>query len=108
MADRGDASSETGRLADATQGGEPSSSVPDKVNPAIEGEKGAISASEGENSSTSSSPPADNPIRGTSKQRQIVRRMCRELYERPWHADDPPVEPLTEPPHIYGLGKSGG
>ncbi|CAE7739547.1 unnamed protein product, partial [Symbiodinium microadriaticum] len=89
MADRGDASSETGRLADATQGGEPSSSsAPDKVNPVTEGEKGAISASEGEDSSTSSSPPADNPIRGTSKQRQIVRRMCRELYERPWHADD--------------------
>ena len=82
--------SKTGGVAEATQGGEPSSSSAGNVmNSAnTEGEKGAISASEGEDSSTSSSPPEDNPIRGTSKQRQIVRRMCRELYERPWNADE--------------------
>ena len=94
----GDPSSEAKRgtegkqtVVDTAQGGEPSSShAANKTSSAINaaGEEDAISASAGEDSSTSSSPPEDNPIRGTSSQRQIVRRMCRGLYERPWHADD--------------------
>ena len=85
-----EATSETENRADAIRGGGPSASTTGNTMTSanIEGEKDAISASEGEDSSTSSSPPEDNPIRGTSKQRQIVRRMCRELYERPWNADD--------------------
>ena len=96
--ERGDFSSEAKRgteekqtVVDTAQGGESSSShavnKPSSASNAA-GEEDAISASAGEDSSTSSSPPEDNPIRGTSSQRQIVRRMCRGLYERPWHADD--------------------
>ena len=78
-------------VADTAQGGEPSSShAANKASSATNaaGGGGCNQCQCGEDSSTSSSPPEDNPIRGTSSQRQIVRRMCRGLYERPWHADD--------------------
>ncbi|CAE7206203.1 CACNA1H, partial [Symbiodinium necroappetens] len=80
-----------GTLQEGTAtGGEPSPSraVAEANSTNAAGEDAAISASAGEDSSTSSSPPEDNPIRGTSSQKQIVRRMVRGIYERPWHADD--------------------